>query len=72
LAQYNEIIVTEAQNSNVPIWNLYNTMESAPNGVYSDSGNPFDMSDGALQFGVNRRNFAALNVLQRIKNVFFP
>jgi hypothetical protein len=72
LANYNEAIVTVGQNANVPVWNVWQTMQGATNGIYSSSGDPADLTDGALAFGANRRNWAALRTLQAIKNVFFP
>jgi hypothetical protein len=72
LASYNEAIVTVGQNANVPVWNLWQTMQGATNGIYASSGNPADLTEGALAFGANRRNWAALRVLEAIKNSFFP
>lgn len=73
LALYNEMIVTIADNSNVPLWNLYNTMQGASAGINSVGGTgPTDLSDGALTSGVNRRNLAALEVLDAIRQELFP
>jgi hypothetical protein len=47
-------------------------MQGATNGIYASSGNPADLTEGALAFGANRRNWAALRVLEAIKNSFFP
>lgn len=72
LAEYNEVIVTVAQNAGVPLWNVYNAMQGVGSGsVYNVSGNnAFDLND--TSGGVNRRNLSALQVLQAIKNQYFP
>ncbi|KAB2866235.1 MAG: hypothetical protein F9K46_02730 [Anaerolineae bacterium] len=70
LADYNEIIVTVADNSNVPLWNVYVTMEGS-SGVYNVSGTgATDFND--LSGGVNRRNLAALQILNSIRQALFP
>jgi hypothetical protein len=70
LADYNQVIATIADNSQVPLWNLYNTMDPlAQSDVYAvGNGNPYDLSDSALNSGVNRRNLQALRLLQTILN----
>jgi hypothetical protein len=71
LDEYNQVIVEVATNANVPLWNLYITMQNAPNGVYSTGGtDAFDLTDPALGFGANRRNLVALQVLERIRGEF--
>jgi hypothetical protein len=72
LAKYNEVIVTVAQNAGVPLWNVYNAMQPVGQGnVYSVTGNnAFDLND--TSGGVNRRNLSALQILQAIKNQYFP
>ena len=73
LASYNEVIVTEANNAGVPIWNVYNAMQDATAGIYNAfNGDAFDLSDQALSFGANRRNLSALRMLAAVRNVFFP
>ncbi|MBI5929126.1 MAG: hypothetical protein HY862_07450 [Chloroflexi bacterium] len=73
LAQYNEIIVTIATDNNVPLWNVYITMQNASNGVYSVGGSgAMDFNDGSLSSGVNRRNLAALQILDSIRQALFP
>ena len=79
LAQYNEAIVNAATNhsghpdNDVPLWNLYNTMQGATSGVYAAGpGGAADYSDASLTFGVNRRGLAALQVLDRIRATLFP
>ncbi|GIK62954.1 MAG: hypothetical protein BroJett018_07480 [Chloroflexota bacterium] len=70
IADYNEIIVTVADNNDVPLWNVYVTMEGS-SGVYSVSGSDAnDFND--LSGGANRRNLAALQVLIRIRQALFP
>ncbi len=70
LAQYNEVIVTIADNNDVPLWNVYVTMQGS-SGVYNVSGS------GATDFndtsgGANRRNLAALQILDSIRQALFP
>lgn len=79
LAQYNEALVNVATNhtghpdTDVPLWNLYNTMQGATSGVYNAGGSsPADYTDPSLVFGVNRRGLAALQILDRIRTTFFP
>lgn len=72
LNQYNEVIATIATDSNVPLWNLYLTMQDATNGVYSVGGfGPMDLTDAALTSGVNRRNVHALFILESLRQTFF-
>ncbi|MBI5928519.1 MAG: hypothetical protein HY862_04380 [Chloroflexi bacterium] len=72
LNQYNEVIATIATDSDVPLWNLYLTMQQAPNGVYAVGGfGPMDLSDEALAYGVNRRNVHALFILDSLLQTFF-
>ena len=78
LSDYNQVIVnTATQHSlhpdlDVPLWNLYNTMQGTT-GVYdvSPSG-ATDFTDPSLTYGVNRRGLAALQILDRIRLTFFP
>lgn len=72
LNQYNEVIATIATDSNVPLWNLYLTMQEATNGVYSVGGfGPMDLTDAAIASGVNRRNLHALFILESLRQTFF-
>jgi hypothetical protein len=73
LAQYNQAMVEIALESEVPLWNLYATMQEAPAGVYAVGGfGPGDFSDAALTAGVNRRNLHTLFILQSIQQTLFP
>ncbi len=72
LNQYNEVIAAIATDANVPLWNLYRTMQEATNGVYTVGGfGPTDMTDAALTSGVNRRNLHALFILESLRQTFF-
>ncbi len=77
LGQYNQVIVEVAtQHSahpdlDVPLWNLYNTMTGASNGVNSVSpSGPVDFTDASLTYGVNRRGLAALRILDTFRLTF--
>ncbi len=70
LAQYNEVIVTIADNNDVPLWNVYVTMQGS-SGVYNVSGSgATDFND--ISGGANRRNLAALQILDSIRQALFP
>ena len=77
LDQYNQVIVNVAtQHSahpdlDVPLWNLYITMQDATSGVYAASPTgAADYSDPALVYGVNRRGLRALQILDAFSNTF--
>ncbi|MCB9437482.1 MAG: hypothetical protein H6673_10895 [Anaerolineales bacterium] len=77
LAQYNEAIVqaaterTSNPNQDVPLWNLYNTMQGASSGVYAVSpAGAADYGDASLTYGVNRRGLAALQILAAFDQAF--
>lgn len=68
LAQFNEAIVELADTYDIPLWNLYNTMQGASNGIYATSpGGAADYSDASLAYGVNRRGLAALRILDAFR-----
>jgi hypothetical protein len=68
LAAYNQIIVETAEANNLPLWNLYLTMQNATNGIYAIGGTgATDFTDIGLTGGVNRRNLAALQLLNVLR-----
>lgn len=77
LAQYNEAVVqaaterTSNPNQDVPLWNLYNTMQGASSGMYAVSpAGAADYGDASLTYGVNRRGLAALRILAAFDQAF--
>lgn len=69
LAEYNRVIVEVATQSDVPLWNLWRAMHER--GI----GDPFSvapegagvLTDGALSYGYNVRNFTALQTLAAVR-----
>ncbi|MCB9437887.1 MAG: hypothetical protein H6673_13000 [Anaerolineales bacterium] len=73
LNQYNELIVSIAEERELPLWNLALTLQPASAGVYAPSpAGTVDFSDASLTYGVNRRTWGALTVLNDFRGVFNP
>ncbi|NDJ87345.1 MAG: hypothetical protein GYB66_15810, partial [Chloroflexi bacterium] len=77
LAQYNQAIVEVATEHSahpdldVPLWNVYMTMQGAPQGVYAVApAGAADFTDPSLTYGVNRRNWQALQILEAFRTTF--
>ena len=77
LNQYNEVIYNVAKEHtshpdlDVPLWNLYLTMQNATQGVYAVSASgAADYSDVSLTYGVNRRGANALAILEAFRQTF--
>jgi hypothetical protein len=70
LAQYNQAVVEITENSEIPLWNLYVTVDESTPGV--GGGGPTDFSPAALNSEANRRNLAALLLLRDIRDIISP
>lgn len=75
--QYNAALIEVATNRasnpdlDVPVWDLSQTLSGQSQGVYAVApGGPTDFSDAALQYGVNRRTLAALQILESFRQNF--
>jgi hypothetical protein len=69
LEPYNQVIVEVAEQSGVPLWNLWRAMVdygvADPYSVSPDG--PGDLKDASLAYGYNVRNLTALQVLQAVR-----
>ncbi|MBN1203074.1 MAG: hypothetical protein JXJ20_14585, partial [Anaerolineae bacterium] len=69
LTEYNRTIVEVANDSGVPLWNLWRAI--AERGITDPAGTspdgPAIFTDPALSFGVNVRNLTALQVLEAVR-----
>ncbi len=76
-ATFNQVIANVAGGLNIPLWNLYEGLTQLPNegiapdGVHLNSSpnGPQRLDDADLAFGMNYRNFTAVQVLAKIVSI---
>ena len=74
------ILVTVAQTRHIPVWNLWRALQGLPGGGVNPDGSLSSSGPGqnaiftpeGLQFGANRANLSALQLLKALRSFLMP